>query len=116
MPLGSVADIRLEQGPTKSIAVDRRRSATIEAELGNGLTLGDANKLIAQLPVMKNLPANVTQVPAGETELMQQLFGGFAMAIGSGILLMYVVLVLLFGGFMQPITILAALPLSVGEP
>jgi hydrophobic/amphiphilic exporter-1 (mainly G- bacteria), HAE1 family len=42
------------------------------------------------------------------------LFGGFALMLGAGVLLVYVVLVLLFGGFLQPLTIMSALPLSLG--
>ena len=45
---------------------------------------------------------------------MQELFSGFALAIGSGIVLLLFVLALLFNGFLQPMTILTALPLSLG--
>jgi multidrug efflux pump subunit AcrB len=45
---------------------------------------------------------------------MHELFGGFALMLGAGVLLVYVVLVLLFGGFLQPLTIMSALPLSLG--
>ena len=45
---------------------------------------------------------------------MKELFGSFGLAMVTGILCVYMVLVLLFKDFLQPITILAALPLSVG--
>ena len=45
---------------------------------------------------------------------MQELFGGFTLAMTSGVVLLFFVLVLLFNGFLQPITILTALPLSLG--
>jgi HAE1 family hydrophobic/amphiphilic exporter-1 len=45
---------------------------------------------------------------------MSELFSGFIMALGAGVLLIYLVLVLLFGGFLQPLTIMSALPLSLG--
>jgi multidrug efflux pump subunit AcrB len=45
---------------------------------------------------------------------MNELFGEFAVAIVAGILLVYCVLVLLFHDFAQPMTIMAALPLSLG--
>jgi HAE1 family hydrophobic/amphiphilic exporter-1 len=45
---------------------------------------------------------------------MQELFGSFTLAIASGIALLFVVLALLFNGFIQPVTILTALPLSLG--
>ncbi|MFM9899559.1 MAG: efflux RND transporter permease subunit, partial [Polaromonas sp.] len=50
----------------------------------------------------------------GDTESMNELFASFGLAMGIGVLCIYCVLVLLFHDFMQPVTILAALPLSIG--
>jgi multidrug efflux pump subunit AcrB len=58
------------------------------------------------------LPEGVHQLAAGQIEFMMELFTGFAMAMLVGILSIYVVLVLLFKEFLQPITILSALPPS----
>jgi multidrug efflux pump subunit AcrB len=44
---------------------------------------------------------------------MAELFESFALAMLTGVLCIYVVLVLLFKDFVQPVTILAALVLSV---
>jgi HAE1 family hydrophobic/amphiphilic exporter-1 len=113
VPLETVAEIRHGSGPAQIDRLDRQRKATVEAEL-NGLPLGEATKLIAGLPSMQNLPPGVREQPTGDTEVMAELFGGFLMALGSGVLLVYFVLVLLFGGFLQPLTIMSALPLSLG--
>jgi HAE1 family hydrophobic/amphiphilic exporter-1 len=113
VPLETVAEIRQGSGPAQIDRLDRLRKATVEAEL-NGLPLGEATKLIAALPTMRNLPPGVREQPTGDTEVMAELFGGFLMALGSGVLLVYLVLVLLFGGFLQPLTIMSALPLSLG--
>jgi multidrug efflux pump subunit AcrB len=51
---------------------------------------------------------------SGDAEMMQELFGSFGLAMGIGVLCIYMVLVLLFKGFTQPVTILAALPLAIG--
>ncbi|RYJ02328.1 MAG: efflux RND transporter permease subunit, partial [Acetobacteraceae bacterium] len=80
----------------------------------NGMPLGEATKLIAALPIMQALPAGVREREVGDKEVMGELFGGFIMALGAGVLLVYLVLVLLFGGFLQPLTIMSALPLSLG--
>ena len=45
---------------------------------------------------------------------MAEVFEGFAQAMGAGLMMVYAVLVLLFGSFLQPITILFSLPLSIG--
>ncbi|MBV1797944.1 efflux RND transporter permease subunit [Siccirubricoccus sp. G192] len=113
VPLDAVAEIRHGAGPAQIDRLDRVRKAMVEAEL-NGLPLGEATKLVAALPIMQHLPEGVRQRATGDTEIMAELFGGFAVALGSGVLLIYLVLVLLFGGFLQPLTIMSALPLSLG--
>jgi HAE1 family hydrophobic/amphiphilic exporter-1 len=113
VPLGAVADIDFDAGPNTISRVDRSRSATIEAEL-SGITLGEATEAIRALPAMQNLPDGVHELARGDAARMQELFSGFATAITAGILLMYLTLVLLFRSFVQPVTILVALPLSVG--
>ncbi len=113
VPLSAVADIEFNAGPNTISRIDRGRSATIEAGL-SGITLGEAAQAIRALPTMQNLPNGVRELARGDTARMQELFTGFATAITAGILLMYLTLVLLFRGFVQPVTILVALPLSVG--
>jgi HAE1 family hydrophobic/amphiphilic exporter-1 len=113
VPLSAVADISFGAGPSQIDRLDRRRSATVEAELA-GAPLGEANEAVHQLPIMRNLPAGVFEVPSGDVEALGELLGGFMAAFGTGILLMYVVLALLFGSFTHPFTILTALPLSFG--
>jgi hydrophobic/amphiphilic exporter-1 (mainly G- bacteria), HAE1 family len=112
VPLNSVASITLDSGPAQITRFDRYRNVMIEAEAK--VPLGEVTKALAQLPSLKALPAGVTEIKYGDTERMGQVFAQFGIAIATGILLMYAVLVLLFGDFMQPITIMAALPLSIG--
>ncbi|CAN5339343.1 efflux RND transporter permease subunit [soil metagenome] len=113
VPLSAVADIRFGSGPSQILRQDRSRIATVTAEL-NGIRSGDAAKAVNKLPSVKQLPAGVRQVPAGDQEFIQEMITGFAIAFGTGILLMYAVLVLLFKSFAYPITIMASLPLAIG--
>jgi multidrug efflux pump subunit AcrB len=113
VPLMSVADVSLGAGPARITRYDRSRNVTIEVDL-NGLPLGDVIAKTRTLPSLKNLPAGVRQMQTGEAEFMAELFGGFAQAIVVGILCIYLLLVLLFREFLQPITILSALPPSAG--
>ena len=109
MPLSSVADIVFGSGPVQIERTDRVRSETVEAEL-SGLTVGEAERLVANLPSIRQLPAGVLYKPAGDSERMQELFDSFKLAMGSAIVLLFVVLALLFNGFIQPVTIRPALP------
>jgi multidrug efflux pump subunit AcrB len=114
VPLSVVADIKLDQGPTSINRYDRERQATVAADLVGSAALGDATKKIYDLPVMKSLPKGVTVNPSGDAESLNELSAGFATAITAGLMMVYAVLVLLFGTFLQPITILFSLPLSIG--
>lgn len=114
VPLSVVADIKLGQGPTSINRYDRERQATVAADLVGTAALGDAMKKIYDLPVMKSLPKNVSVKQSGDAESLNELSDGFATAISAGLMMVYAVLVLLFGTFLQPITILFSLPLSIG--
>ena len=113
VPLGAVAGLHLDSGPARIDRRDRHRRVFIHIEL-NGQQLGQVLDQVNQLPSLKNLPPNVRRGEFGDAEMMGELFGGFALAMLTGVLCVYMVLVLLFKGFLQPVTILAALPLSIG--
>ncbi|MBI5133071.1 MAG: efflux RND transporter permease subunit, partial [Rhodopseudomonas palustris] len=114
VPLSVVADVKFDQGPTSINRYDRERQATVAADLVGNAALGDAQKQINDLPVMKSLPKGVRVSPSGDAESLNELSDGFATAISAGLMMVYAVLVLLFGTFLQPITILFSLPLSIG--
>ena len=111
--LASLAEIGFGSGPSQIDRLDRSRNVTLSVEL-NGRALGDVMREAQALPSMRSLPPSVTLVEQGELQRMSELFGSFGMAMGIGIFCIYAVLVLLFHDFLQPVTILAALPLSLG--
>ena len=79
-----------------------------------GYPLGDALAAASELPAMVGLPSSVELIELGDAELMAELFAGFGFAMLTGVLCVLCVLVLLFKDFLQPVTILSALPLSIG--
>lgn len=111
--LGQVADISLGSGPTQIDRYDRSRNVIFDVEL-NGRQLGEVSAEADKLPSLQQLPAGVTRAAFGDAEEMKKLFASFGLAMLTGVLCIYMVLVLLFHDFMQPVTILAALPLSIG--
>ncbi len=111
--IGTVASITMESGPAQIDRLNRSRNVTLNIELGSR-TLGDVNKEARALPSLRNLPPSVTIAELGDAQEMKSLFASFGLAMAIGVLCIYGVLVLLFKDFMQPVTILAALPLSIG--
>lgn len=111
--LGTVASVTMESGPAQIDRLNRSRNVTLDVELGSR-SLGDLNTEARALPSMRNLPPSVKIAELGDAQEMLLLFESFGLAMLIGVLCIYGVLVLLFKDFMQPVTILAALPLSIG--
>ena len=111
--LSQVADLEVAGGPAVIDRYDRSRNINFDIEL-SGQPLGEVAAAVAQLPSIRNLPAGVAVREVGDAEVMGELFASFGLAMLTGVLCIYVVLVLLFKSFLHPVTILAALPLSLG--
>ncbi|WP_370261632.1 efflux RND transporter permease subunit [Limnobacter sp.] len=113
VPLHQVATLTVNAGPSVIDRYDRARNVNFEVEL-SGRPLGEVAQEVQQLPSIQNLPPGVAQRNIGDAEVMAELFASFGLAMLTGVVCIYVVLVLLFKDFLQPVTILAALPLSLG--
>ncbi|MDP3615498.1 MAG: efflux RND transporter permease subunit, partial [Rubrivivax sp.] len=110
--LGNVATLTIDSGPAQIDRYNRQRNVNFEIEL-NGQPLGEVQVAALSLPSLKNLPAGVIQTEIGDAEAMSELFTSFGLAMLTGVLCIYIVLVLLFKDFVQPATILGALVLSI---
>ncbi|TCJ12899.1 efflux RND transporter permease subunit [Parasulfuritortus cantonensis] len=108
----NVASLAIEGGPAEIDRYDRLRNINFEIEL-NQQPLGEVEKQALALPSLRNLPPGVIRTTVGDAEAMNELFESFALAMLTGVMCIYIVLVLLFRDFVQPGTILAALVLSV---
>ncbi|SDR50801.1 hydrophobe/amphiphile efflux-1 (HAE1) family protein [Rhizobiales bacterium GAS113] len=114
VPLSTVANFEMSRGPTAINRYDRSRRVTIEGDLSGQTPLGQATDAIYALPTAKKLPPGVEIKQSGDVEVMGQIFTSFATAMGAGLMMVYGVLILLFASFVQPVTILFSLPLSIG--
>ncbi|MDF0661917.1 MULTISPECIES: efflux RND transporter permease subunit [unclassified Rhizobium] len=111
--LGSIADVKIGGSPSEIDRIDRMRNVTLSVEL-NGRILGDVNREAQALPALRHLPSGVTVVNQGEVQRSSELFQSFGLAMAIGVFCIYAVMVLLFHDFLQPLTLLMALPLSLG--
>ena len=114
VPLVAVADIRLGSGPAQINRYDRYRQVSIEANLQQGTSLGDAVQAVNKLPALQHLPPGVVQQPAGDAKIMGEIFGRFGTALGLALMSIYAILVLLYNSFLHPLTIMMALPFCLG--
>lgn len=111
--LASLGEIAFGSSPSQIDRFDRSRNVTLSVEL-NGRALSEVMDEIKQLPTLRSLPTGMALVERGELQRTNEMVGSFSIAIALGIFCIWAVLVLLFHDFLQPATILSALPLSLG--
>ncbi len=114
VPLVSVANVTLSAGATQISRYDRQFQTTVSANLAEGALLGPASAQVTALQDQIEMPPGTRIQAAGDAEIMGEVFEAFGLAMGSGVMLVYVVLVLLFHNFVTPVTILLSLPLAIG--
>jgi multidrug efflux pump subunit AcrB len=110
--IGNIATLSLDGGPATINRYDRLRDVVFEIEL-NGQPLGEVEKQAFALPSLASAPAGIIRTSVGDAEAMNELFASFGVAMLTGVMCIYIVLVLLFRDFVQPATILVALLLSI---
>lgn len=114
VPLTAVADVGYGQGASTIDRFDRERLVKVGTGMAAGYEIGQGTEWIMASEAVKNFPAGVRIQETGDAEIQAEVFSGFATAMGAGIMMVLCVLILLFGSFFLPITILASLPLSIG--
>ncbi len=114
LPLSAVAAIGFDETIAAIDRFYRQRRIEIGADMAIGLTSGQGLGRLMQLESVKNLPDGVRVQATGDSDTEGEIFESFAVAMGGGIMLVLIVLILLFKSLLSPWTILASLPLSIG--
>ena len=112
VPLSRVADISFGAGPTSVQRRNQNFRIFIGADFAPGIVSSEADKKINELPIMKNLPTGVSRAPFGSQEWEQEMQRDFLVALVSGTLLVFAVLVLLYHRFMSPLVNMGSLLLA----
>jgi len=112
VPLARVADIGFGSGPTTIQRYNQNRRIFVGADLPPGVVKGTAMDAIAKLPIMKNLPTGVSNAPAGEDRWQAEMLTNFFIALATGVLLVFSVLVLLYHRFVSPLVNMGSLFLA----
>jgi multidrug efflux pump subunit AcrB len=112
VPLSRVADISFGSGPTSIDRYNQNRRIFVGADLAEGVVKSTADTAINKLPIMKKLPLGISNAPFGADEWQQEFLRAFAVALVSGVLLVFSVLVLLYKRFMSPLVNMGSLLLA----
>ena len=112
VPLGQVATVTPGVGPAIINHLDRDLVVAVQANV-SGRGSGDVtNDVMAEIKKM-TLPPGVAVSLGGDAQGQQEVFGQIFFALGVAVMLMYLILVVQFGSFLDPLAILMSLPLSL---
>ncbi len=112
VPLKAVADVGFGSGPTTIQRTNQIRRIAVGADLAPGMVTGDVWPKINALPTVKNLPDGVQKLNLGDQKWQGELVYYFAIALMSGVLLVFAVLVLLYRRFLAPFVNMGSLLLA----
>lgn len=112
VPLRVIADVSLGAGPTTIRHYNQIRRIVIGADLAPGKVSGEAWAKINELPTLKHLPSGVVQVKQGADRWQAELMINILIALVSGVLLVFAVLVLLYRRLISPIVNISSLALA----
>jgi HAE1 family hydrophobic/amphiphilic exporter-1 len=112
MPLGQIASVTQGLGPALISHLDRDNVVVVEANT-QGRSIGEVNADMSKALGALTLPAGYRITAGGEVKDQQEVFGKIFAALGVAVLLMYLILVMQFGSFLEPIAIMVSLPLSL---
>ena len=112
VPLERVAEIRFGAGPTTIQREDRQRRVFVSADLSPGAEEGVAKNKIDDLPIMTDLPTGVSNTPSGQDRWLEEFVVNFQVALITGILSVFAVLVLLYRRLMSPLVNMGSLLLA----
>ncbi len=112
VPLSAVAEIRFGAGPTELRRYNQIRRVVIGADLAPNVVMSDAMKEINALPSYANLPQGIRKITQGDAKWQAELIMSFVVAVISGVLLVFAVLVLLYRRIMPPFVNMGSLLLA----
>jgi HAE1 family hydrophobic/amphiphilic exporter-1 len=118
LPLGQVADISHGLGPAAINHLNREPNVVVEwnvAGRSTGEVFADVTARLAArgIALGETGPGGVVVSQGGDQEFQTEAFNSIFSSLAIAAVLMYLVLVMQFGSFMDPIAIMASLPLSL---
>lgn len=110
--LASVADLKLERGPSEIRRVDQERVALVTANLA-GRDLGSVALEIQAVINKLDLPPDFHVTFGGQQKEMTTSFDSMTLAIGLAIFLVYLVMASQFESLVQPFIIMFTIPFAL---
>ncbi len=115
VPLRTVASNQIHNIPLSVNHTSLFPSVTVSFNLGNGMSLSDATREVAEMQSRLNMPQSVRGFFAGTAQAYQDSLASEPILIATALLAVYIVLGILYESLVHPLTIISTLPsASVG--
>ena len=111
--LNSVAEIRINEGPSEIRRVDQTRTAVITANVEDGYSLSEISGKIYEALVAMDLPQEFTFELAGQNKEMETSLNSLILALALAIFLVYIVMASQFESLVHPFIIIFTIPLAL---
>ncbi len=111
--LESVANIRVNEGPSEIRRIGQVRTGVISANLAPGYNLSTINDQLYNLVQDMNLPSEFSYQIAGQNQEMETSLNSLMMALALAIFLVYIVMASQFESLVHPFIIIFTIPLAV---
>ncbi|MCC2602446.1 efflux RND transporter permease subunit [Sphingopyxis yananensis] len=112
VPLKSVAEISFGVGPTQIRRYNQTRRVVVGADLAPGVKAGVAQAKIDALPSIAKMPDGIRKIVQGDQKFQLELISNFAIAVVSGLMMVFATLVLLYRRFLSPLVNMTSLLLA----
>ncbi len=112
IPLSSVAEVTLAEGPSEVRRVDGRRVALVRANVGMGSLGGAVEQVERALATEIDWPSDMTFYVAGQSQEWNRSRGSLLLALALSVFLVYVIMAAQFESLVQPLVIMLTIPLA----
>ncbi len=110
--LSSLANLREKQGPSQIDRLNRQRTVTLMAH-PDEVSLNEAVRYANQCVAEMKLPPEYQIVYGGQADMLRETAYYFMVALGLSLTFMYLILAAQFESWFHPVSILAALPVTI---
>jgi HAE1 family hydrophobic/amphiphilic exporter-1 len=116
IPLSQIADFTMMTAPTKIERQARERIVTVtgSVDASSHVSLGEILKPVyAKIAQPGFLPDGVHAVADGDSDLFNQTFASMGLALITSFALVYMLMVVLYGSFLEPFVVMFSVPVSI---
>jgi hydrophobic/amphiphilic exporter-1 (mainly G- bacteria), HAE1 family len=114
VPIGDVASFSWTTAPTKIERLNRERVVNVYGDVLPGYSLGQVvGPLQKKMQAPGFLPQGVGLKSQGNSQFMEETFANMGVALITSFMLVYILMVILYGSFLEPLIVMFSVPLAI---